>query len=85
MLNGPVDRFGVTRVVERIRAQLEVPILLGDGVVTTVGASIGIALGDDGTGDADTLVRQADIAMYAAKRALDSTSRSTSPAWATQG
>jgi diguanylate cyclase (GGDEF)-like protein len=70
LLNGPVDQFGVARVVERIRAQLDVPILLGEGVVTTVGASIGIALGDMTTGDADTLVRNADIAMYAAKRSL---------------
>ena len=68
VLNGPVDRYGVTRVVDRIRAQMQVPILLADGVVTTVGASIGIAMGDAATADADTLVRQADIAMYAAKR-----------------
>jgi diguanylate cyclase (GGDEF)-like protein len=72
LLNGPVDRFGVDRVVERIRAQLDVPILLGEGVVTTVGASIGVALGDLSTTDADTLVRNADIAMYAAKRAMGS-------------
>jgi diguanylate cyclase (GGDEF)-like protein len=72
LLNGPVDQFGVARVVERIRAQLDVPILLGEGVVTTVGASIGIALGDMTTTDADTLVRNADIAMYAAKRSLGS-------------
>jgi diguanylate cyclase (GGDEF)-like protein len=72
LLNGPVDRFGVARVVERIRAQLDVPILLGEGIVTTVGASIGIALGDMTTTDADTLVRNADIAMYAAKRSLGS-------------
>src|SRR4051812_44298585 len=72
LLNGPVDRFGVARVIERIRAQLDVPILLGEGVVTTVGASIGVALGDMTTTDADTLVRNADIAMYAAKRALGS-------------
>ncbi|UOY03503.1 putative bifunctional diguanylate cyclase/phosphodiesterase [Blastococcus sp. PRF04-17] len=70
LLNGPIDRFGVARVVDRIRAQLDVPILLGDGVVTTVGASIGVGIGDAGVPDADTLVRHADIAMYAAKRSL---------------
>ncbi|MFD2093324.1 putative bifunctional diguanylate cyclase/phosphodiesterase [Blastococcus deserti] len=69
LLNGPVDRFRVARVVERIRAQLAVPVLLGDGVVTTVGASIGVAIGDVETPDADALIRGADIAMYAAKRA----------------
>jgi len=71
LLNGPVDRYAVARVVDRIREQLEVPVLLEDGVVTTVGASIGIAMGEATTPDADTLVRQADIAMYAAKRAFD--------------
>src|SRR3954453_56187 len=70
LLNGPIDRFGVARIVERMRAQLDVPVLLGEGVVTTVGASIGVALGDGGTPDADTLVPHADIAMYAAKRGL---------------
>src|SRR3954453_6827047 len=72
LLNGPIDRFGVDRVIDRVRAQLDVPVLLGDGVVTTVGASIGVALGDHTTPDADTLVRHADIAMYAAKRSLGS-------------
>jgi diguanylate cyclase (GGDEF)-like protein len=71
LLNGPIDRFGVGRVVDRIRAQLDVPVLLGEDVVTTVGASIGVALGN-GVSDADTLVRHADIAMYAAKRAAGS-------------
>src|SRR4051795_13038471 len=70
LLNGPIDRFGVARIIERMRAQLDVPVLLGEGVVTTVGASIGVALGDGGTPDADTLVRHADIAMYAAKRGM---------------
>ena len=68
LLNGPIDRLGVARIVERVRAQLDVPVLLGEGVVTTVGASVGIAIGDAETSDADTLVRNADIAMYTAKR-----------------
>src|SRR4051812_43581901 len=70
LLNGPVDRFAIARVVERIRTQLEVPVVLGDGVVATVGASVGVAVADADITDADTLVRQSDIAMYAAKRAL---------------
>jgi diguanylate cyclase (GGDEF)-like protein len=70
LLNGPIDRLGVARVIERIRAQLDVPVLLGEGVVTTVGASIGVAIGDLDVQDADTLVRNADIAMYTAKRSL---------------
>ena len=70
LLNGPIDRFGVARVVDRIRTQLDVPVILGEGVVATVGASIGLALGDAETPDADTLVRQSDIAMYVAKRTV---------------
>ena len=68
LLNGPIDRFGIARVIDRIRTQLDVPVILGEGVVATVGASIGVALGDTETPDADTLVRQSDIAMYVAKR-----------------
>jgi diguanylate cyclase (GGDEF)-like protein len=68
LLNGPIDRLGLMRIVDRVRAQLDVPVLLGEGVVTTVRASIGVALGDEETTDADMLVRNADIAMYAAKR-----------------
>src|SRR3954451_8911396 len=70
LLGGPIDRPGVTRVIERLRGQLEVPVDLGDGRIATVGMSIGVALGDGGPPDADTLVRHADIAMYAAKRGL---------------
>jgi diguanylate cyclase (GGDEF)-like protein len=68
LLNGPIDRLGLMRIVERIRAQLDVPVLLGEGVVTKISASIGVAIGDAETTDADMLVRCADIAMYAAKR-----------------
>jgi diguanylate cyclase (GGDEF)-like protein/PAS domain S-box-containing protein len=68
VLGGPIDRAGVTRVIERLRAQLEVPVDLGDGRMATVGMSIGIALGEEGVVDADVLIRQADAAMYAAKR-----------------
>jgi diguanylate cyclase (GGDEF)-like protein len=68
VLGGPIDRAGVTRVIERLRTQLEVPVDLGDGRMATVGMSIGIALGEEGVVDADVLIRQADAAMYAAKR-----------------
>jgi diguanylate cyclase (GGDEF)-like protein len=68
LLGGPLDTEGVDRVVERIRAQFEVPVDVGDGRPARVGASIGIALGSTGIEDADALIRRADIAMYAAKR-----------------
>jgi predicted signal transduction protein with EAL and GGDEF domain len=68
LLNGPIDQAGVARVMARIRSQLDVPVDLGDGRIATVGMSVGVALGEAGVDDAEALIRQADIAMYAAKR-----------------
>jgi diguanylate cyclase (GGDEF)-like protein len=68
LLGGPLDRHDVDRIVDRIRAQFDVPVDLGDGRLARIGASIGIAVGAPGIADADNLIRQADIAMYAAKR-----------------
>src|SRR4051812_21804962 len=68
LLNGPIDQAGVARVMARIRSQLDVPVDLGDGRIATVGMSVGVALGGEGVEDADALIRQADIAMYSAKR-----------------
>jgi diguanylate cyclase (GGDEF)-like protein len=68
LLNGPIDQAGVARVLARIGSQLDVPVDLGDGRIASVGMSVGVALGSEGVDDADALIRQADIAMYAAKR-----------------
>jgi diguanylate cyclase (GGDEF)-like protein len=68
LLGGPLDAQGISRVVDRIRAQFDVPVDLGEGHVAKIGASIGIAVGSIDTEDADRLIRQSDIAMYAAKR-----------------
>ena len=38
-----------------------------DGHRVTIGASIGIAIGDPGRGCADSMIRNADLALYAAK------------------
>jgi diguanylate cyclase (GGDEF)-like protein/PAS domain S-box-containing protein len=51
---------------DRILTALRQPFDLGDRE-TTVRASIGIAIHDVDAGDADELLRRADIAMYAAK------------------
>jgi diguanylate cyclase (GGDEF)-like protein len=67
LLHGPIDREGVTRVLRRLRDELDLPVDLGAARVTTLGASIGVSLGDADT-DVDTLIRHADVAMYTAKR-----------------
>ncbi|SNR52678.1 putative bifunctional diguanylate cyclase/phosphodiesterase [Blastococcus mobilis] len=67
LLHGPIDESGVQRVLDRIRAELTLPIDLGAGRVATVGASIGVAIADAAI-DVGTLVQHADAAMYAAKR-----------------
>ena len=68
LLGGPLDTAGVDRVVDRIRAQFDVPVDLGEGRLARIGGSIGIAVGNPGMEDAEELIRQADVAMYAAKR-----------------
>src|SRR3981081_3669278 len=55
-------------VATRLVVALERPFEL-DGFGVAIGGSIGIALYPEHGGDADTLLRQADIAMYAAKDA----------------
>ncbi len=52
----------------KLLAALDRPVML-DGHELAVGASVGIAACPDHGLDADTLLRRADIAMYAAKRA----------------
>jgi len=55
-----------TAVAERIVKALVTPYRIA-GQTLVIGASIGIAVSSDGA-DASTLLRQADIAMYVAKR-----------------
>jgi diguanylate cyclase (GGDEF)-like protein len=57
---------GAQLIAQRIAQALEVPIAVGDSEVV-VSASIGIAVIDDPTLDAETLLRDADAAMYRAK------------------
>ena len=60
------DENGATRAAAEILARLMQPMRLAHHEVT-VTASIGIALGAPGVTDAETLVKQADAAMYQAK------------------
>ena len=62
------DRERALAVATRLVMALERPFEL-DGFGVAIGGSIGIALYPEHGGDADTLLRQADIAMYAAKDA----------------
>ena len=61
------DEFQVAAVAERIVAAFARPFALGEGLQASVGASIGIAMFPRDGADAGTLIRHADIAMYAAK------------------
>lgn len=63
------DGAGATHVAQQLLKTLERPFLLEQQVVE-VSASIGIAVFPDHGDDAATLLRKADIAMYAAKNAV---------------
>lgn len=54
-------------VIEKITRGLEAPFVI-EGIPIAVEASIGIALYPDHGTDPDTLIRRADVAMYAAKK-----------------
>lgn len=72
------DEFGIlvedigqeppVALAERILAAVREPIPISDGELI-LSASIGLVLSEPGVTDADSLVRDADIAMYAAKDA----------------
>ncbi|NGP54512.1 EAL domain-containing protein [Thioalkalivibrio sp. XN8] len=64
-LDGPADAVHALR---RLRERLTDPIPL-EGHATVVTASIGVALYPDDALEIDELVRKADIALYASKRA----------------
>ena len=62
------DSVAASRAAAKLLSALEQPVVL-DGRELPVGSSIGIAAFPEHGADADTLLRRADIAMYAAKRA----------------
>lgn len=67
MLEGITDPAEVTRVADRITVVVSDPVpVAGDAV--RLGASVGVAVSVDGRDEANDLLREADMAMYLAKR-----------------
>ncbi len=62
------DRAGAVRVTQTLLAALVAPVTL-EGQTVHVGASVGITLAPAQGREAAALLRQADVAMYVAKRA----------------
>lgn len=62
-----VDISQASTFMQKVISQINMPITI-DGQNLFVGVSIGITFFPDNGDDADTLMRQADIAMYDAKR-----------------
>ena len=62
-----VKNDDVSRVAEKIVQVMEAPLYLDDGTELRVTASMGLSFFPDDAGDAHTLLKHADEAMYAAK------------------
>ncbi|MDP9331259.1 MAG: EAL domain-containing protein [Actinomycetota bacterium] len=62
------DQRVAVRIAERLMEELEHPITV-EGLALDVSGSVGIAIFPSQSEDADTLLRRADVAMYAAKEA----------------
>ena len=63
-----VKNDDVLRVAEKIVQVMEPPMFLDDGIELRVTVSMGVSFFPDHAGDAQTLLKHADEAMYAAKR-----------------
>lgn len=61
------DEEGALALAGRLIRSVAEPIALHDDEVATVGLSIGIALGQGGRTDVESLVHEADLAVYQAK------------------
>lgn len=64
----PLDQMAsAVEVAERLVVEVSAPIILVDDRQVAVGASIGVALSQDGITDPDRLLHEADVAVYRAK------------------
>jgi diguanylate cyclase (GGDEF)-like protein len=68
VLPGTVDIGLLESLARTLIEQVSRPYVI-EGHKVTIGASVGIAIGDPGRASADALVRNADLALYAAKAA----------------
>jgi diguanylate cyclase (GGDEF)-like protein len=68
VLPGLIDRVQLGQLAERIIASLSQPYVI-EGSTISIGASLGIAIAPEDGDCADSLVRNADLALYAAKAA----------------
>ena len=68
VLPGTVDLGLLESLAKTLIEQVSRPYQV-EGHKVTIGASVGIAIGDPGRASADALVRNADLALYAAKAA----------------
>ncbi len=68
LMRGPISTEGLDAVTQEIQNALHPPITI-DGMPIVVEAGIGVALYPQNGKDPDSLLRRADIAMYAAKKA----------------
>jgi len=68
VLPGVVDIGLLESLAKTLIDQVSRPYML-DGHRVTIGASVGIAIGDPGRSCADSMIRNADLALYAAKAA----------------
>ena len=66
VLPGTVDIGLLESLARTLIEQVSRPYTI-EGHKVTIGASVGIAIGDPGRASADALVRNADLALYAAK------------------
>lgn len=63
------DQAVITRLAKSLINNLSKPVVMPDGITATVGASIGIALVDDGDLKREEIIKRADLALYAVKQA----------------
>jgi diguanylate cyclase (GGDEF)-like protein len=68
VLPGTVDIGLLESLAKTLIEQVSRPYML-DGHRVTIGASVGVAIGDPGRSCADSMIRNADLALYAAKAA----------------